>query len=61
MDHQGIRAFNPKCSMCNQLRVSVKTLSPVRDFKFVFYRVCTYCDRGNPRMRGMLWGAPEGR
>ena len=47
MDNKGVRAFNPKCGLCGFFKLSIRTHTPVVDFKFVSYRVCDWCDRGN--------------
>lgn len=51
MDHKGIRAFAPRCSMCGVPRLPVITRAPVVDFKFVRYLICQWCDRGNKGVR----------
>lgn len=51
MDAKGIRAFAPMCGLCGWVRLSIRTKSPVKDFKFVNYRVCDWCDRGNKGKR----------
>lgn len=51
MDHKGIRAFAPRCSMCGVPRLPVITRAPVVDFKFVRYLICQWCDRGNRGVR----------
>lgn len=47
MSQKDVQAFSPRCGLCGYFRLSIRTHAPVRDFVYVNYRVCDWCDRAN--------------